>query len=162
MAPKHAPDNPRARTVDRVLTRLGSVVTSVVYPLVAVGFLVFVIVDLPSMLRVAHDEGIAGTFTVTRKECRAWYEKGGCSTYGDFVSTDGTIRRTNVLFENNPGRVGTQVPGQYLREDPPMIYAQGSGQWKFSVAIGVAAIGYLGYRLWRLVRRRPATSETDE
>ncbi|MFK4087798.1 hypothetical protein ACI2LF_27045 [Kribbella sp. NPDC020789] len=141
-----------------MLTRLGSIVTNVVYPLLAAGLLVYVIVDLQSLLRVAHNEGIAGTFTVTRTECRPWYEKGGCSTYGDFVSNDGSIQLSNVLFERNPGDVGTQVPGQYLREDPPLIYAEGSGEWRFAAAIGFAAAGYLGYRGWRLVRRRRPTS----
>ncbi|MFC9690840.1 hypothetical protein ACFTSF_19980 [Kribbella sp. NPDC056951] len=99
---------------------------------------------------------------MTRKECRPRYERGGCTTYGDFVSNDGTIRRANFSFENNPGPAGTRVPGQYMRDDPSMIYAQGSGLWKFDVASGLAMIGYLGYRLWRLVWRRPATSGTDE
>ena len=159
---KHAPDNPRARRTDRVLVRIGAVFTNVVYPLVAVVVLAFILADLPGLVRLSRDEGVLGTFTLVRKECKPWYEKGGCSYHGDFVSADGSVQLTGVVFLGNHGEAGDRFPAQYDGSvEEPAIYPLGSDEWKFAVAGGLAVVGYLGYRGWRLVRwvrRRRATS----
>lgn len=151
----------------RALSRAGKVFVSVLYLVVAVFALVIVCVDLPGSVRAARNEGLPGTFTAVRKECRPWWEKGGggCTYFGDFTSRDGTVRLTDVLFEGDPGEVGDKVPAQYVgAEDPPRIHEVGSHEWMFIVAIGLGSAGYLGFRGWRLVRvlrrRRALTNAT--
>ncbi len=142
--------------------RVGRTLLSAFYLLAAVFGLVIAIVQLPSTLRAAHNEGVPGTFTTVRKECSPSGLKGGggCTSYGDFVSRDGAVRLTDVHFEGKGGPVGNQVPAQYAGgTDPAVIYPPSSKSWLLVVALGLAAVGYLGYRLWRLVR---PTSATDE
>ncbi|MGW1345066.1 hypothetical protein ACWCOV_28755 [Kribbella sp. NPDC002412] len=130
--------------------------------MVAVLVLGFAIADLPDSLRAARNEGVPGTFTTIRKECRPWWEKGGgCTYFGNFSSSDGEVRLTDVLFEGDPGDVGESVPAQYVgTPDRPSIHGGDSDEWMFVAALGLGAAGYLGWRGWRLVRarRRAVTS----
>ncbi|TDD58969.1 hypothetical protein E1263_16925 [Kribbella antibiotica] len=144
--------------------RIGRTLLSTLYLLLAVFAVVIVVVQLPGALRAARDDGTPGTFTAMRKECTPnGLKSRGCSMYGDFVSQDGTVRLNDVLFDGVGGQVGDQHPAQYAGDtDPVVVYAPGSRAWIVVAGLGLAAVGYLGYRGWRLVRPRRATSATDE
>jgi hypothetical protein len=139
---------------------------SLVYPAAAAFVLLIVVADLPDSVRAGRNEGVPGTFTTVRKDCRPWWEKGGgCTSFGDFSSYDGTVRLTDVLFEGDPGGVGHKVPAQYVLADPGRVHELDSHEWMFATAIGLGSAGYLGFRGWRLVRavrrRRAITSAAD-
>jgi hypothetical protein len=144
--------------------RVGRTLLRTLYLLLAVFAAVVAIVQLPGALRAARDDGTPGTFTAVHKECTPnGLKSGGCSIYGDFVSQDGTIRLSNVLYDGVGGQVGDRHPAQYAGDtDPVVVYAPGSRTWIVIAGFGLVALGYLGYRGWRLVRPRRATSEPDE
>ncbi|MFI7061681.1 hypothetical protein ACIBL3_11905 [Kribbella sp. NPDC050124] len=159
----------RARGMRHALSRFGAGLASLAYAVVAVFVLGFAIIDLPDSLRAARNEGVPGTFTTTRKECRPWWEKGGgCTYFGNFTSGDGRVQSTNVLFEGDPGEVGEKVPAQYVgTPDRPSIHGADSDEWVFVAALGLGATGYLGWRGWRgwrfvRARLRPVTSARAE
>jgi hypothetical protein len=148
------------------VSRLGYTVANLLCLAVAVFLLGIAIAGLPETLRAARNEGVPGTFTVVRKECRPWWEKaGGCTHFGDFTSRDGTVRLTDVLFDGDAGDTGDTMPAQYVgSDDPPRIYGPGSNEWMFVAALGLGSAGYLGFRGWRAIRalrrKRAVTSAT--
>ena len=144
----------RLRAIWRGASRVGKALLSVMYLVLAVFALVIVLVELPGSMRAARNEGVPGTFTAVRKACSPpGRGGGGCSSFGDFVSRDGTIRLTDVVYEGDPGNVGDSVPAQYVGGvDPVIINEFDSKEWMYLVAIGIGAAGYLAYRGWRLIR----------
>ncbi|MFI6681137.1 hypothetical protein [Kribbella sp. NPDC050470] len=159
----------------RVLSRVGSAALSLMYLVMAVFLLGLAVADLPDSLRAARNEGLPGTFTTIRKECRPWWAKGGgCTSFGDFTSSDGKVRLTDVPFEGDSGEVGENVPAQYVgTADRPSIHGSDSNEWVFVAALGLGAAGYLSWRGWRgwrawrgwrlvRTRRRAVTSATGE
>ena len=143
------------RTLRRRLSRVGAGIASLTYPAIAVMILGLAIADLPNTVRAARNDGIPGTFTVTRKVCKPWWEKGGgCTRFGDFVSRDGTIELRDVLFVGNAGDVGDVVPAQTVDPEDRRVDEINSNEWAFLAMAAFAAAGYLAWRVIRAVRRR--------
>lgn len=139
-----------ARTPWRRLANAGTRVVSLIYPVAALVILGLAVADLPNALHAARNDGAPGTFVVTHKDCKPRWEKGGgCTSFGDFVSNDKTIALRGVRFEGNPGEVGAVVPAQVVDPDSGVIDQVDSREWIYNVAIGLAAAGYLA---WRVVR----------
>ncbi|HEY3561055.1 MAG TPA: hypothetical protein VGL05_26510 [Kribbella sp.] len=150
-----------AQTPWHRLSKAGAGAVSLIYPAVAVFVLALAIADLPNAFRAARNDGVPGTFVVTHKDCRPWWEKGGgCTVHGDFVSKDTTIALRGVLFEGNPGDVGAVVPAQVIDPDSGVIDKVDSDEWVFNVLLALGTAGYLVWRIVRAVRRRRVTSGT--
>lgn len=133
--------------------RISHLVTyGVLLPLCALIALVFTAVSLPSSVRAAHGEGLAGTFTAEREQCGP---RGRCNWYGSYVSDDGSVRFDDVLLDGLRADRGDRVPALYEgQDDPPLVYsADGSKEWIGVVICMLIAAGYLVWCAWWLVRR---------
>ncbi|MGW6195736.1 hypothetical protein ACWF0M_06275 [Kribbella sp. NPDC055110] len=143
------------RRLRRRVAAVARTILSAFYLAVAVFILVIALVDLPGSVRAARNEGVPGTFTAVRKECKPVWEKGGggCSYFGDFVSRDGAVRLTDVFYEGDPGDIGDSVAAQYVgTTDPPRVHKVSSDEWVFVGLFILGSSGYLVFRVWSGLR----------
>ena len=114
---------------------------------------------MPAAVDAAQGEGRAGTFIAAHRSCAPTRFGGeSCSWYGTFDSADGSRRVADVLLDaDTPQSVGDRVAVLSEGEsDPPKVYlAQGSRDWLWGGLVLLASLGYLGWGIWRVVRRRP-------
>jgi len=124
-------------------------------PAVALMGVIVGLLDVGPGWRAAHGQGVPGTFTVTRQECRK-----GCMTYGDFTNADGSDTRRGIqLIEggSSPRRgTGTNVPALDT-DDRLGVYPIGTTNWKSTLVTTLIATAYLvGWLIWlgrRYMRR---------
>lgn len=102
-----------AAKVWRGLAWLDALFWKVVAPALALFFLVLGVVDLPSSLQAARNDGQPGTFTAQRSECGLRH---GCTFHGTFVSEDGAVKLADVFIDNGVDEVGESVPAQYVED----------------------------------------------
>jgi hypothetical protein len=126
-------------------------------PLVAVSLLVMAARDLPSAVRAARGDGLAGTFVAEVRHCG----RGSCSWEGTFTSADGSVRLADVtLGTDTPRRPGDRVAA--LMEDGPdaweVYLADGDRTWIWILAIMTATAGHLVWCGWWLIRGRGAAA----
>ncbi|MFC0007874.1 LapA family protein [Micromonospora siamensis] len=141
-------------------TRSGSWVTAAFFwllgPLVIVFCLGGGILGVGPAWRAQFGEGTTGTFTADRTECRK-----GCLIYGDFVSADGGVSRSDVLLLDGPERMdpGATEPAKYTGGESSVYSTSGGASWLWVLGMAlvgaVVAVGWLAFGIsWLRARRR--------
>ena len=124
----------------------------VVAPQFAAAILVLAAIDLGPAWSAAHGHGIHGSFTVTDESCGG---KGGCSYTGDFVSEDGTVRLSDLPYEDGDvNEVGDQVEAIVPAHREVAYSAHGSSAYKWIIAVMVTCCFALFVWLILLASRR--------
>lgn len=136
--------------------RSTSFVLRYVLPVISIATLSLAVPALGPSLRAEFGHGTAGTFTAERLDCQD-----ECRWHGEFVSTDGRVRREDV-FLYGAGRhdlhAGEQVPAKDTASDGEVYPPGASHEWASVVVFlliefVVAAMSVMEWRSWVVVRR---------
>jgi len=124
-------------------------------PVIAVAGFTFGIFDLVPAWQAKAGSGVEGTFTAVREDCG----RRSCDWRGDWVATDGSARRTDVILYDEPDglTVGQQVAARDTGARNGVFSDEGGYTWLIMTALVVA--GVVAAVVWilalvRVIRRR--------
>jgi len=127
-------------------------------PVLAVGILLIAAQQLWLSWTANLGEGRPGTWTITEVRCD---HRSGCTRFGDYVSGDGSVRRTHVRMFGGAagaGHIGLQAYAVDIG-DPEGVYPIGGGrEWWEMTALAAVTLSVLGLWAWTVpissLRRR--------
>lgn len=125
-------------------------------PLIAVAGLVFGAQDVVPSWDAKNGKGTEGTFTAAREDCG----RRSCSFYGDWVSSDGVKKRSDVILYDEPDSMAIGDSTEALDTGARNgVYTKGGGA-TFYFTLGLtlaglaAAIGFIFVVIRQFTRRR--------
>jgi hypothetical protein len=125
-------------------------------PLIAVVGLGFSVQDVVPAWDAKNGDGTAGTFTAKREDCG----RRSCSFYGDWVSSDGSKTRSDVILYDEPDsmNVGDTTDALDTGARNGVFTRGGTGTFFLTVGLTVAglaaAIGFIFVLIRRFTRKR--------
>ncbi|WP_169946706.1 hypothetical protein [Microbispora sp. H11081] len=131
-------------------------------------FLLFLSVpNIGTVVRAARADGVPGSFTAKRVECVEHPGHESCTWSGDFLSTDGAVRKTDIALygaDREMLREGQVTAAVDVGRENRVYGPGGSMEWVFTAVLLLAALGILYAAYSRLVRyllraRTPATAD---
>ncbi|GGK90752.1 hypothetical protein Sme01_52990 [Sphaerisporangium melleum] len=148
-------------------TRQGrSPVFSLALTLVGAFLLYLAVPNIGPVVRAARADGVPGVFTAESVSCISHPGHESCSWSGDFLSTDGTIRRTGITLygaDRDMLRPGQRTPAVDIGRESRVYGPGGSNEWVFTALLLLAGLAVMLFPYVRPLRRllRPAAPSRE-
>ncbi|GIH94892.1 hypothetical protein Psi01_55220 [Planobispora siamensis] len=124
--------------------------------LLAAFLLLLAVPNVGTAVRAARADGIGGWFTPERLDCVQHPGHESCVWTGDFLSGDGTVRRTGIEMygsDRYSHRAGERARAVDI-DHPSRVYGPGgSNEWVFTALMLLAGVGIPVFVYGRPLRR---------